>query len=580
MSEDDTNTKCTPLESMPIEILRLICEELCIHCHDPSACPDGVDYSTQRTGIVTLGRLSETCTTLKGIAQPMMFHRPCLHVHVQTQGAIGSFIRTIQNRPDLRSSVKQICSPIRYYNPSSVTIEDSEYMIQLATEMRLNCEADPNFVFATTHGAGFFSTDLMMALLPDIECLMLDQTYLALFVSQSVRTLERGLGGLPWFASRCEALRNQHADYELPIFPKLRNLSISTTNSTTGQDSGHLGASFFLGCSAPNLEYLSIVGLDYHPDEEANPLEHWRPAKFENLRTIDLQFCGTTGSDEGKKYLVDLFRSAPKLEKIRYSTPYTFCSTVGLLQLLIEAKSTQTLEHLDVAVYRPPPSAEKIFPNDRQHLQILSSLLSQFSKVKTLKLEEQAICEHWQTYSNKNYQIDTCITSKLPNHIKVFILRISWDFKVQGDLVRLGHEVAAGKFPDLECIGLEVMWSKWNTPSVHHLSMKLAELIRALEIAFSGTKVAINIAGRDTTDGWLFSEPGQFDVDELDAPLLGGTPGKAHIKIGSSVGSAMRDLGIPETQIDCPGFFPKDTFGEVYFRDYLQREKKKNSYLN
>ncbi|KAL6916712.1 hypothetical protein FSHL1_008160 [Fusarium sambucinum] len=92
------------LLSLPTEILRLICQEFCLHCknaafHKRSYFTYADSYTPPETA--TLVRLCLTCKYLARIAQPYLYHRP--------RGPLFfPFVKTINKKPELGHLVKNL----------------------------------------------------------------------------------------------------------------------------------------------------------------------------------------------------------------------------------------------------------------------------------------------------------------------------------------------------------------------------------------------------------------------------------------------------------------------------------------
>lgn len=107
MASEDQGQCESWLIALPSEVIYLICAQLCPHCRGlrPMHVITGSDKASP------LKALSETCTTLRDIAQPLLYHVPYIFKYLY-------FLRTVWERPDLADSVK--CVPSRFIHRHSL----------------------------------------------------------------------------------------------------------------------------------------------------------------------------------------------------------------------------------------------------------------------------------------------------------------------------------------------------------------------------------------------------------------------------------------------------------------------------
>lgn len=498
----------TSLTSLPFEILKLICQSLCAHCWNPSACPSRLAFEAQYEGISALKTVSETCKTLKSIAQPIMFHRPCLHIRTHK---LGSFVRLVRQRPDLANCVKQICSEMHESSKQDISEEDKEYMVSLAPELRLNSTNDHDLNFL-----GYFLTDLLLALLPNIECLMVDvEGYLEVY-----EELDRS-----WFGHRCEMLSRDEGSAALP---KLRMLRIAMTDSH-GFPADHIGLGVLLR-AAPNVENITIWGLNYIKDDYSGDydLETFMP-QFKKLRALDLRSCELLPDEDDRLYLQKLVNHTDQLQKLRYWTHdrsqwgFIGFSALQLLDVLIETSCNETLVHLDLDL----DVADSEWQTEDRQRQI-GPLLGQFPNLKTLKLDERSFCRHWLPPPHCDLCGDTCISRMLPSSVRIFIIRAMEDCRALDDIIHLSGEITVGKFPSLECLGIDVRRARRSKKSFAKFSESIPSFFESVESSFSGTEVRVNVHAR-IIDPFREWSDGIQDYYDADLGLLGGVPGEKRL---------------------------------------------------
>ncbi|RTE82410.1 hypothetical protein BHE90_003030 [Fusarium euwallaceae] len=97
------------LLSLPPEVLHSICASLCNHCNGPPSqdpyggCFKGAQFcADNKPRLMALSAMTQTCTALRDIARPYLYHYPCIE-------AVSRFLpRTIVERPDLAHHVKEL----------------------------------------------------------------------------------------------------------------------------------------------------------------------------------------------------------------------------------------------------------------------------------------------------------------------------------------------------------------------------------------------------------------------------------------------------------------------------------------
>lgn len=119
--------KMAHLLTLPLEILHIICANLCRHCTsetveptepvvsiepiDPEklheACFKGAKafvMDNARVRIAALSAMTQTCTTIQHIAQPYLYHFPCARAPAVSK----LLLRTLAERPHLAQYINQL----------------------------------------------------------------------------------------------------------------------------------------------------------------------------------------------------------------------------------------------------------------------------------------------------------------------------------------------------------------------------------------------------------------------------------------------------------------------------------------
>ncbi|KAM0425734.1 hypothetical protein ACHAPT_008982 [Fusarium lateritium] len=95
------------LLSLPPEILHSICASFCHHCNsslreEREAFKGAETFKRIQHSVAALSSMSQTCTILRNIAQPYLYHYPC------SPAASIYILSTLVERPDLAQHVKSI----------------------------------------------------------------------------------------------------------------------------------------------------------------------------------------------------------------------------------------------------------------------------------------------------------------------------------------------------------------------------------------------------------------------------------------------------------------------------------------
>lgn len=126
------------LLSLPDELIHSICSLFCTHCCDLDGLPlewrfvdyDNVLQYRHEQDALSLRCLVQTCTKLRAIIQPIMYHDPIFYSYTR-------LTRTLLARPDLASAVCVYIYLLRMREyarkcPSFAVYEDMSFMLETA----------------------------------------------------------------------------------------------------------------------------------------------------------------------------------------------------------------------------------------------------------------------------------------------------------------------------------------------------------------------------------------------------------------------------------------------------------------
>ncbi|KAK5996911.1 hypothetical protein PT974_02258 [Cladobotryum mycophilum] len=445
------------LAKLPVEILDLICAQLCHHCRGL----DGLLGDDDRDGRLALASLSATSRTLRDVAQPFLFHRLW---HPRPFGA--DFIRTLLNRPDLAAAVKILdqstCVPIRY--PGK---EDAEFIYDVAFELKLEIFDDPEFDKLEEfhyddeeeqhiwhgiqefergkrpHDFDYLFPETLIALLPNLQSLAFSQT--------------------DYDASQHDVLARRFRRLgDRPGLPHLRTLKLQSTE-------GHLKlfhpANAVLMNAAPKLERLVISHCDQLKDSRGHrKMIHAMP----NLRMIEFRDCELEHLfDQEAPYLRSLIEASPKLENFSYTHLPTGdhrlwngpIPTASILACLEPSK--QTLRHFEIDLSRQVKHMANL-EEDEPGLGIQS--LEGFSVLETVKLSNRSFCQchlvNVPFFTRHDAHCLTKLLSPVSQSLKVLVVKVGRISRAWFDIASLGEQVAQGKFPALEHLEIRPTFTK------------------------------------------------------------------------------------------------------------------------
>ena len=177
MPRSDSNLAA--VTALPLELLQKICSYLCCHCLRTHATVDCDDSQPElrdgtREGREALLNLTQACRVLNAAAEPFLYH--CLHT--SGKHALYSLIRTLGERPDLRSRVSAIdVGPARGTPPRSLpqpTLDAVLSHMRHAGLLRLydarKSKDDPEISPTMTEGAEHGTlVSSLLHLLPNVE---------------------------------------------------------------------------------------------------------------------------------------------------------------------------------------------------------------------------------------------------------------------------------------------------------------------------------------------------------------------------------------------------------------------------
>lgn len=404
--------------------------------------------------------LCRTSRNLCCVAQPVLYHAPEIRKP-------GPFLRTIAvRRPDLAAEVRCLPRMLPWANtgdPIRMRKEDARLVRRLAKGLEMFVPPDGRFRVDAPESLPLSRCDealymgVLICSLPLLETLSLN-------VYEKIRI---------YFSNR--------GHYKLGRFhPELQTGSLAFPQLRTVVVNGKDLDSYFpweirgvvaLLAAAPNLKELilsRIAGLDprmMHQDTLnllSTAIQSVTDVTMENFTLLSGNRPFPRERYESIRELVRLcpnmkafgLRANPLWESSGFwvaSGKIHRLSPTQVLDALTPAR--QSLESLTLRLSRLRIPASDL----QAHWQ---PLLSQFSALTTLVLDEQAFCRHWLPLKKSGRKQDeaTCITTFLPQTVSLLGIRLHHHFHAYSDIVHLGDQVVAGHFKSLRRVETEYLY--------------------------------------------------------------------------------------------------------------------------
>lgn len=431
------------------------------------------------SSLATLKALSETCHALRNMAQPILYHYPDVKTYTP-------FFKTVMARPDLAASVRVLArmyesEHIRFKRqPPQHSKEDIPFLIQLGQQFELHqrdddadadldsdaedddqfkrcfawlgCGADWDDVGYTKGMAKVayhkFLIALHLCILPQLQFLALDiddgRSYIRHEPLQSGRLLFRQ----PYLPAAAAA----HPDHFLHV-----DTVILRNAYDYRQDSLGLESVSFLLAALPNVRrvfFANLLGEKRQGQLDASsssaPAELSWPA-LPRLEAIYFDSCLRPHDVPPLAAIRNMLERCPRLRKLVYrhklpdqDQPTLPFAPARLLDAILPTK--WTLAHLELSCH-----TAKIPSVPRETL--LDPRLKELTMLTTLLLDEELFCQHWLD----DLCLDSCLVNILPDNISHLTVRLHCKCKTIPDILRLGHEVAAGSYPQLSRVHVHVL---------------------------------------------------------------------------------------------------------------------------
>lgn len=521
-----------PFLRFPLELQYHFCSLLCRHCHRPAS-PAVTLFEVAGPSFTTLKALSETCHTLKEIAQPILYHYPDVKTYTP-------FFKTVIAKPALAASVKVLARLYEsdwrpfWRQPKRFSKEDITYLIKLAQGFDLHDGVgdeddhwesdDANFkrCFQNLNGEGdfdgfttdlafqaFFSllTALHFAILPRLDFAMID-----MYDGMSSQRLVLPQSGhlllsYPYLPKVVATKPDHFLHLDTIVFRRSYHYRL---------DSLGLERIAFLLPAIPNIRVAFFDRLHgekrgYYQERRIVPSPELSWRALPRLEEIYFDPCARPKDPAPLDAISRMLQRCPRLMKLVYGHKHPdqykppLFSPAALLDAILSTK--ERLQQLELYC-----SNAKIPLLSKETL--LDFHLKEFTALRTLVLDEELFCHHWLSDSCQ----DSCLINILPENISSLTVRLHDKFKAVPDIVQLGKRVALGYYSQLSRLRVNVLQDRllveddWNgngDPNAFDSGYLLygisdvlwaktlrelaADIRPTVSIAFQHTKVAVEV---------------------------------------------------------------------------------------
>lgn len=474
------------LLSLPNEIIHSICSLFCAHCCDLEGFPlnwrfvdfDNIVYHRHQQNAFTLLRVVQTCTKLRNIAQPILYHAPTFYSYTR-------LACTLLTRPDLASAVRvySYLLRVREYGPkypSFAVYEDMQFILETARAREV-VEANAgisNVIFINADNRETTQPVLPMEA-PVRRPRYADYIHVQMewFDKLAEQTILSLLPNLEAVVLRVNDRPNHPHATEIPgyhfarvfphpnhVWPFLHTLAIEHISPTRDPTGPYMIRHYqSLLEKAPNLQRLVLSNL-VQPKELQQSPELSLPLPFlDSVRQLVLHgvIDGSTGGPWEPlpqtsciREIMALFSNLESvivrprhhaIDALEGGFPSNFSPARHLQDL-----PTKTLRHL---------ALHSSYTKIRQDVTLAGlGSLEDFGALTSLVIDEQCFCKHWLqdkapifTYEGEYIppSTATCLTSILPSQVTNLTVRLHDKYYAVDDILELGKQVASGRFPAL-----------------------------------------------------------------------------------------------------------------------------------
>lgn len=470
--EADEEEAPFPFLRLPIEIQRAICADLCEHCTyaDCSFSAPGapIFYELQQFYVYEedLCNLSRSCRALRDIAQPILHHVvPLFYNHRP-----ANFLRTILHRPDLAASVRVYTGLYHMYKEGGSFTPRISYIYEYDQKLReaagicaevgkaldvvdprdlgidgfLGQPFEGSWVERSAQVAQIDNliTSSFLALYPNLQffCFRISTSTFEALKSPTFQYMQRRI-------EKTGSIGVQGNE-----FPSLKTLAIEWPCRLTSKSLGLEKIGLLLD-AMPNLQRLLLIGARGDLEHSCNTVAKLSWPGISKLR--QLYFLGyRTGRTLPVPYdaIHRIVEQTSGMERFvfhalsyvdAWMTPNPF-SPARLLQSLLTAKHTIRDISITTSFIFIEPDLTKI---------TIGPLLREFSNLVLLDLTEQCFCLHW--LDGKQHHPTTCLVDTLPVTVRCLTVKLHDRYRAVQDVIRLGHDVATGSFPQLQTLKVE-----------------------------------------------------------------------------------------------------------------------------
>ncbi|KAJ3547036.1 hypothetical protein NM208_g1718 [Fusarium decemcellulare] len=453
-------------------------ELICLALREPN--PDGTQTSDGQKALLSL---CATSRVFRQVAQPLAYYS-ITHERIN----LVRLVQTLRWRPDLAASVKQFYQPIAgIYNVSS---EELVFLRSVVDQLRLCSPSQDISRFGRKPEQVVSLEDvcveLIIALSPNLQTLKL-------------YSLEKGMNQQNQYPILYAQFRRASDPNDKSELPCLHHLELGRTRTDDMPFTRPSIDTALMFKATPNLRQLFLRGITNLHDSTFGQEEFGslHPTLI-YLHSMELQECALETRRWGEIFLGQLIDMAPNLEHFRYASEHyrypdpvaKHLSVPHMLRAIRTQHVTINLKSMEICL---SAFARCKWPNRGNLIQVVD--LERFSKLETLKLDENAICRYYDSPLNADMSVPTttCLTEILPRQLKTFVIRVfkGSESHIWGDLAHLASN--SFLFPRLEFIGVQAIFKSENENHWMKFEKKVLEQGLLLKDQFATSRIRVEV---------------------------------------------------------------------------------------
>lgn len=424
----------SPLLRLPIELISATTVYLCSHCSD-------CDEKESRASLLSL---SSTCSKLRQIAQPILYHDVTVfqsHYHFNEASDAKCFAKLIMlaTTPRLAAGVRKL----RTYHCTLDTKERRSKILPIAQALSFDVPPDflataPDPPVRASAGQAYFDilVETLICQLPNIQSLdMVMDTHDHYDPTSCATPLQH-------LARRFEARKPS------PGLPKLQSATFNAHDEDMSFNLRCSGIRAIIG-AAPTLQTLQFHGVD----DTGLTMQLFEPYASTLVKVRNLQFWDADFPDAST--VCKFVNLMPRLVSLSCHTMRTAPLDIGAL-LSDLGPASKTIQHFSFERKHGP--YQDAWAVTKQDLECLPNL-------RTLRIGQALFCQHEDDVDPEHCDTDQddystcCLLDILPRTLHTLVIIIDYDHdccNCAPDIKQLATAINAGKYPNLARVQIDI----------------------------------------------------------------------------------------------------------------------------